>query len=103
MESVNSLWIKQDVCSEVLSWFRQEMSQAWLNRLNSDPHWAKSAKPHSDSVFYVLQDPQDHKICLFECPNFEGRKMEVCDEDIPSLWSYGFQDRVASIQVTGGT
>lgn len=53
--------------------------------------------------FFALQDPQDHKICLFECPNFEGRKMEVCDEDIPSLWSYGFQDRVASIQVTGGT
>lgn len=51
----------------------------------------------------VSQDPQDHKICLYECPNFEGRKMEVCDEDIPSLWSYGFQDRVASIQVTGGT
>jgi hypothetical protein len=35
--------------------------------------------------------------------NFEGRKMEVSDEDIPSLWSYGFQDRVSSIQVTGGT
>lgn len=71
------------------------------------PHWAKLAKPDSDSFFlfffFALQDPQDHKICLFECPNFEGRKMEVCDEDIPSLWSYGFQDRVASIQVTGGT
>ncbi|XP_022604215.1 beta-crystallin B1-like [Seriola dumerili] len=55
------------------------------------------------SVRPVRMDPQDHKICLYECPNFEGRKMEVCDEDIPSLWSYGFQDRVASIQVTGGT
>ncbi|XP_060902430.1 crystallin, beta B1, like 3 [Labrus mixtus] len=55
------------------------------------------------SVRPVKMDAQDHKICLYECPNFEGRKMEVCDEDIPSLWSYGFQDRVASIQVTGGT
>ncbi|KAM7399421.1 hypothetical protein PAMP_018694 [Pampus punctatissimus] len=55
------------------------------------------------SVRPVRMDPQDHKICLYECPNFEGRKMEVCDEDIPSLWSYGFQDRVASLQVTGGT
>ncbi|KAG9329413.1 hypothetical protein JZ751_005357, partial [Albula glossodonta] len=55
------------------------------------------------SIRPVRMDPQDHKICLFECINFEGRKMEVCDEDIPSLWSYGFQDRVASIQVTGGT
>uniref|UniRef100_A0A096M0F1 Crystallin, beta B1, like 3 n=1 Tax=Poecilia formosa TaxID=48698 RepID=A0A096M0F1_POEFO len=55
------------------------------------------------SVRPVRMDPQDHKICLYECANFEGRKMEVCDEDIPSLWSYGFQDRVGSIQVTGGT
>lgn len=54
-------------------------------------------------MLLLLQDVQDHKICLFECMNFEGRKMEVCDEDIPSLWSYGFQDRVASIQVLGGT
>ncbi|XP_062408506.1 crystallin, beta B1, like 3 isoform X1 [Sardina pilchardus] len=55
------------------------------------------------SIRPVRMDTQDHKICLFECMNFEGRKMEVCDEDIPSLWSYGFQDRVASIQVLGGT
>ncbi|XP_044142639.1 beta-crystallin B1-like [Bufo gargarizans] len=51
----------------------------------------------------VRMDTQDYKISLYECVNFEGRKMEVCDEDIPSLWSYGFQDRVASIQVLGGT
>ncbi|XP_073526882.1 beta-crystallin B1-like [Phyllobates terribilis] len=51
----------------------------------------------------VRMDTQDYKISLFECINFEGRKMEVCDEDIPSLWSYGFQDRVASVQVLGGT
>lgn len=55
------------------------------------------------SVPISIQDSQDHKICLYECANFEGRKMEVCDEDIPSLWSYGFYDRVASIQVSGGT
>lgn len=53
--------------------------------------------------FCFSQDAQDHKICMYESTNFEGRKMEVCDEDIPSLWSYGFQDHVASIQVTGGT
>ncbi|KAL4608400.1 beta-crystallin B1-like, partial [Arapaima gigas] len=55
------------------------------------------------SVRPVRMDPHDHRICLFEGVNFDGRKMEVCDEDIPSLWSYGFHDRVASIQVTGGT
>ncbi|XP_076833272.1 crystallin, beta B1, like 3 [Brachyhypopomus gauderio] len=51
----------------------------------------------------VRMDPLDHKICLFENVNFEGRKMEVCDEDVPSLWSYGFREGVGSIQVTGGT
>ncbi|XP_048016273.1 crystallin, beta B1, like 3 [Megalobrama amblycephala] len=55
------------------------------------------------SVRPVRMDPQDHNICLYECMNFDGRKMEVSDEDIPSLWCYGFQDRVASIQVNGGT
>lgn len=54
-------------------------------------------------VFLHTQDPQDHRICLFECMNFDGRKMEVSDEDIPSLWCYGFQNKVASIQVNGGT
>ncbi|KAM8853658.1 crystallin, beta B1, like 3 isoform X1 [Synchiropus splendidus] len=66
--------------------------------------WSNSSRCDSlMSVRPVQMDAQDHKICLFESPNFEGRKMEVCDEDIPSLWSYGFQDRVSSIQVTGGT
>uniref|UniRef100_A0A671MY49 Beta/gamma crystallin 'Greek key' domain-containing protein n=1 Tax=Sinocyclocheilus anshuiensis TaxID=1608454 RepID=A0A671MY49_9TELE len=54
------------------------------------------------SVRPVRKDPHDHRICLQECMNFDGRKMEVSDEDIPSLWCYGFQDRVASIQVNGG-
>ncbi|KAJ8280959.1 hypothetical protein GJAV_G00061500 [Gymnothorax javanicus] len=66
--------------------------------------WSNSYRSNClKSVRPVRMDPQDHKICLYESMNFDGRKMEVCDEDIPSLWSYGFQDRVASIQVTGGT
>uniref|UniRef100_A0A4W6DY08 Crystallin, beta B1, like 3 n=1 Tax=Lates calcarifer TaxID=8187 RepID=A0A4W6DY08_LATCA len=52
--------------------------------------WSNSYR--CDRFMSVRPDPQDHKICLYECTNFEGRKMEVCDEDIPSLWSYGFQD-----------
>uniref|UniRef100_W5ME59 Crystallin, beta B1, like 3 n=2 Tax=Lepisosteus oculatus TaxID=7918 RepID=W5ME59_LEPOC len=71
------------------------------------PRWDTWTNSYRNDRFMsfrpVRMDAQDHKICLFECVNFEGRKMEVCDEDIPSLWSYGFQDRVASIQVMGGT
>ncbi|KAG9333963.1 hypothetical protein JZ751_009367 [Albula glossodonta] len=55
------------------------------------------------SVRPVRMDSLEPTICLFDGLNFEGRKMEVCDEDIPSLWSYGFQDHVSSVQVTGGT
>ncbi|CAI9533844.1 unnamed protein product, partial [Staurois parvus] len=67
---------------------------AWSNCFRADR--IMSLRP-------VRMDTQDYKISLYECTNFEGRKMEVCDEDIPSLWSYGFQDRVASVQVLGGT
>lgn len=50
-----------------------------------------------------LQDSADHKIHLFENAGFNGRKMEIVDDDVPSLWAHGFQDRVASIKVLNGT
>lgn len=50
-----------------------------------------------------LQDGPDHKLHLFENPAFSGRKMEIVDDDVPSLWAHGFQDRVASIRVINGT
>ncbi|KPP66663.1 hypothetical protein Z043_114806 [Scleropages formosus] len=66
--------------------------------------WTSSYRnEHLMSFRPIHTNYQDHKICLYECVNFGGRKMEVCDEDIPTLWSYSFQDRVCSIQVSGGT
>uniref|UniRef100_A0A8C5G2G8 Beta-crystallin B3 n=1 Tax=Gouania willdenowi TaxID=441366 RepID=A0A8C5G2G8_GOUWI len=50
-----------------------------------------------------LQDSADHKLYLFENAGFEGRKMEVVDDDVPSLWAHGFQDRVASVKAVSGT
>ncbi|XP_061105673.1 beta-crystallin B1-like [Conger conger] len=67
---------------------------SWSNSSRSDQ--LRSLRP-------VRVDSLEPNICLFEGVGFQGRKMEVCDEDIPSLWSYDFQDRVCSIQVTGGT
>uniref|UniRef100_A0A4W5P7Y5 Beta/gamma crystallin 'Greek key' domain-containing protein n=1 Tax=Hucho hucho TaxID=62062 RepID=A0A4W5P7Y5_9TELE len=51
----------------------------------------------------VRMDPEKHKICLFEVGEFKGRKMEIMDDDVPSLFSYGFTDRVGSIMVSCGS
>ncbi|XP_058506019.1 beta-crystallin B1 [Solea solea] len=51
----------------------------------------------------VRMDPEKHKICLYEVGEFKGRKMEIMDDDVPSMFSYGFTDRVGSIIVSCGT
>ncbi|CAL8356815.1 unnamed protein product [Boreogadus saida] len=48
-------------------------------------------------------DPEKHKVCLYEVGEFKGRKMEIMDDDVPSLFSYGFTDRVGSVMVSCGT
>uniref|UniRef100_A0A671L1Z7 Beta-crystallin B1-like n=1 Tax=Sinocyclocheilus anshuiensis TaxID=1608454 RepID=A0A671L1Z7_9TELE len=51
----------------------------------------------------VRMDPEKYKICLYEVGEYKGRKMEIMDDDVPSLFSYGFTDRVGSIMVSCGT
>ncbi|XP_032902164.1 beta-crystallin B1-like isoform X1 [Amblyraja radiata] len=87
---------QQNFCGEMFMLEKGEYPRwdSWSNSYRTD--CMMSFRP-------VKMDGQDHKICLHECANFDGRKMEICDEDIPSLWAYGFQDRVASIKVNGGT
>ncbi|KAM9795465.1 beta-crystallin B1 [Neosynchiropus ocellatus] len=66
--------------------------------------WSNSQKnDYLLSFRPVKMDPEKHKICLFEVGDFKGRKMEIMDDDVPSLSSYGFTDRVASIIVSCGT
>ncbi|XP_065760575.1 beta-crystallin B3 [Muntiacus reevesi] len=71
------------------------------------PRWdAWSNSHHSDSLLSVRPlhiDGPDHKLHLFENPAFGGRKMEIVDDDVPSLWAHGFQDRVASVRAINGT
>lgn len=45
---------------------------------------------------------QEHKICLYELSDFEGNKMEIQEDDVPTLWAHGFCDRVGSVRVSGG-
>ncbi|XP_036028487.1 beta-crystallin B3 [Onychomys torridus] len=71
------------------------------------PRWdAWSSSRRSDILLSLRPlhiDGPDHKLHLFENPAFSGRKMEIVDDDVPSLWAHGFQDRVASIRVINGT
>uniref|UniRef100_A0A4W2EGW6 Beta-crystallin B3 n=1 Tax=Bos indicus x Bos taurus TaxID=30522 RepID=A0A4W2EGW6_BOBOX len=71
------------------------------------PRWdAWSNSHHSDSLLSLRPlhiDGPDHKLHLFENPAFGGRKMEIVDDDVPSLWAHGFQDRVASVRAINGT
>ncbi|KAM6051133.1 beta-crystallin B2 isoform 1-T1 [Theristicus caerulescens] len=71
------------------------------------PRWDSWSNSHnSDSLMSIrpLQiDSPDHKIHLFENVGYTGRKMEIVDDDVPSLWAHGFQDRVASVRALNGT
>ena len=48
------------------------------------------------------QDSLEHKICLYELSEFKGNKMEIQEDDVPTLWAHGFCDRVGSVKVPGG-
>uniref|UniRef100_A0A8D3CC22 Crystallin, beta B1, like 2 n=1 Tax=Scophthalmus maximus TaxID=52904 RepID=A0A8D3CC22_SCOMX len=67
---------------------------SWSNNQKND--YLLSFRP-------VRMDPEKHKICLHEVGEFKGRKMEIMDDDVPSLFAYGFTDRVESIMVSCGT
>ncbi|MBN3311699.1 CRBB1 protein, partial [Atractosteus spatula] len=74
---------------------------SWSNSYRNE--WMMSFRPVNSSLLLPPQDPEKHKICLYEVGEFKGRKMEIMDDDVPSLFSYGFTDRVGSIMVSCGT
>lgn len=50
-------------------------------------------------LLLLLQDSMEHKICLYELSDFKGNKMEIQEDDVPTLWAHGFCDRVGSVRV----
>ncbi|XP_015281908.1 PREDICTED: beta-crystallin B3-like [Gekko japonicus] len=70
------------------------------------PRWDTWSNSHgSDSLLSIRPlpiDSADHKIHLFENSGYGGRKMEIVEDDVPSLWSHGFHDRVASVKALDG-
>lgn len=50
-----------------------------------------------------IQDSQDHKIVLYEGPSYAGKKIEIVDDDVPSFYAHGYQEKVSSVRVHSGT
>nr|XP_023415062.1 beta-crystallin B2 isoform X1 [Loxodonta africana] len=66
--------------------------------------WTSSRRTDSlSSLRPVKVDSQEHKIILYENPNFTGKKMEVIDDDVPSFHAHGYQEKVSSVRVQSGT
>ncbi|XP_061119491.1 beta-crystallin B3 [Conger conger] len=71
------------------------------------PRWATWTNSQNNYSLMSLRplkvDSAEHKLHLFEAEGFAGRKMEIVDDDVPSLWAHGFQDRVGSVKSLSGT
>ncbi|KAM6298003.1 beta-crystallin B1 [Aegotheles albertisi] len=71
------------------------------------PRWDTWSSSYRSDCFMSMRpikmEAEDHKISLYESADFKGNKMEIQEDDVPSLWAYGFCDRVGSVQVPSGT
>lgn len=67
------------------------------------PALLRAALHDPEPASCLPQEAEDHKISLYESADFKGNKMEIQEDDVPSLWAYGFCDRVGSVQVPSGT
>uniref|UniRef100_A0A8C0IDF7 Beta-crystallin B1 n=1 Tax=Bubo bubo TaxID=30461 RepID=A0A8C0IDF7_BUBBB len=73
------------------------------------PRWDTWSSSYRSDCFMSMRPIKmrhlagDHKISLYESADFKGNKMEIQEDDVPSLWAYGFCDRVGSVQVPSGT
>ncbi|MBN3282571.1 CRBB3 protein, partial [Polyodon spathula] len=83
------------------------MGEQFVLEKGEYPRWDTWSNSHASyslmSVRPLRVDSAEHKILLFENAGFNGRKMEIVDDDVPSLWAHGFQDRVASVKSLNGT
>lgn len=83
---------------------RRGLARAGSVLLIASLQQAPELRPRSPAPSLCLpQEAEDHKISLYESADFKGNKMEIQEDDVPSLWAYGFCDRVGSVQVPSGT
>ncbi|KAF5880036.1 beta-crystallin B2 [Clarias magur] len=67
---------------------------AWTNSRRSD--CVLSFRP-------IKVDAKEHKLVMYENPNFAGKKIEIIDDDVPSFHAHGYQEKVSSVRVQSGT
>ncbi|XP_070936405.1 beta-crystallin B1-like isoform X2 [Macaca nemestrina] len=73
-------------------------------RASSWDSWTSSQRTDClSSLRPIKVDSQEHKIILYENPNFTGKKMEIIDDDVPSFHAHGYQEKVSSVRVQSGT
>uniref|UniRef100_A0A4X2KNG6 Beta-crystallin B2 n=1 Tax=Vombatus ursinus TaxID=29139 RepID=A0A4X2KNG6_VOMUR len=66
--------------------------------------WTNSRRTDTlSSLRPIKVDSQEHKIILYENPNFTGKKIEIIDDDVPSFHAHGYQEKVSSVRVQSGT
>ncbi|XP_069788943.1 beta-crystallin B2-like [Narcine bancroftii] len=66
--------------------------------------WTNSRQTDCIGSFKPVKlDGHEHKIILYENPNFKGKKIEIIDDDVPSFHAHGYQEKVSSIRVLNGT
>ncbi|NXD31578.1 CRBB1 protein, partial [Spelaeornis formosus] len=80
---------------------------ALISCQQENPCWHLQEDSYRSDCFMSMRpikmEAEDHKISLYESADFKGNKMEIQEDDVPSLWAYGFCDRVGSVQVPSGT
>ncbi|CAM2102931.1 beta-crystallin B1 [Caretta caretta] len=71
------------------------------------PRWDTWSSSYRSDCFRSMRPikmvADGYKISLFESADFKGNKMEIQEDDVPSLWAHGFCDRVGSVKVSSGT
>uniref|UniRef100_A0A3B4D6E5 Beta/gamma crystallin 'Greek key' domain-containing protein n=1 Tax=Pygocentrus nattereri TaxID=42514 RepID=A0A3B4D6E5_PYGNA len=105
MDRVRSLRVE---CGPFVGWEQMNFcGEMYILEKGDYPRWDSWSNCQKNDYLLsfrpVRMDPEKHKICLYEVGDFKGRKMEIMDDDVPSLYSYGFTDRVGSIIVSCGT
>uniref|UniRef100_A0A8C0GNH6 Beta-crystallin B2 n=1 Tax=Chelonoidis abingdonii TaxID=106734 RepID=A0A8C0GNH6_CHEAB len=74
---------------------------SWTNSRRSDTIGA--LRPIKVVRQPMPDDSQEHKIVLYENPSFNGKKIEIIDDDVPSFHAHGYQEKVSSVRVQSGT
>ncbi|NWS67937.1 CRBB1 protein, partial [Crotophaga sulcirostris] len=56
------------------------------------PRWDTWSSSYRSDCFMSMRpikmEAEDHKISLYESADFKGNKMEIQEDDVPSLWAY---------------